>query len=75
MNINQNQTIFYNLPKEHKKSYKSYSRQNKDHSNSKFYDEINLQEFNDENKPFNSVLLPTLTGPNIAILILFFNSI
>ena len=49
--INSNQTIFYNLPKEHKKSYKSYSRQNKDHSNSKFYDEINLQEFNDENKP------------------------
>ena len=49
--INSNQTISYNLPKEYKKSYKTYSRQNKDHSNSKFYDEINLQEFSDENKP------------------------
>ena len=49
--INSNKKISYNLPKEYKKSYKTYSRQNKDHSNSKFYDEINLQEFSDENKP------------------------
>ncbi len=36
---------------EYAKSYKYYSRQNKDHSNTKFYDEINLNSINETNKP------------------------
>ena len=38
-------------PNKYPKSYKYYSRQNKDHSNTKFYDEINLNPINDANKP------------------------
>ena len=38
-------------PNEYTKSYKYYSRQNKDHSNTKFYDEINLNSINETNKP------------------------
>ena len=33
------------------KSYKYYSRQNKDNSNTKFYDKINLTKIDDDNKP------------------------
>jgi len=38
-------------PNEYPKSYKYYSRQNKDHSNTKFYDEVNLNPINETNKP------------------------
>ena len=48
---NTNQKISYNSHKEYKRSYKSYSRQNKDHSNSKFYDEVNLKKIDNKNKP------------------------
>lgn len=36
---------------EYSKSYSYYFRQNKDHSSTKFYNEINIGEINDNNKP------------------------
>ena len=37
--------------KNYKKFYKYYARQNKNHSNTKFYDEITLEKINKDNKP------------------------
>ena len=43
------QTDYIDL--KYRSSFKYYFRQNKDHSNTKFYDEINLGKINEQNKP------------------------
>ncbi|MBC8296544.1 MAG: PQQ-binding-like beta-propeller repeat protein [Pelagibacterales bacterium] len=49
--INEENIKISYIDQEYKKYYKYYSRQNKNHSNTKFYDEINLKKINKINKP------------------------